>query len=275
MASPTRLIALTLVGIALVCWLGAGIAQAGGLIEFPNLTERAEPERLSGYLARPDGAGPFPAVVVLHGCSGFLPRYAAIADDLKSEGYVALAVDSFGPRGIERCRLPFVEQGTDGFAALGYLSQQRFVDPDRVAILGYSMGGTSALRDVERGTASISKRSFQAAVTYYPWCGDSKAPIVPTLVLIGASDDRTPAALCRKLAAQPPDGSPPIDLTVYPGAYHSFNFREFQPGTRRSGHWFEYNEPAATDAWQKVRTFLAASLGRAATDEPGTTEGAR
>jgi dienelactone hydrolase len=251
--------------IALVLGCHPGLAQAGSLIEFPNVSERATPEPLLGYLARPDGAGPFPAVVVLHGCSGFLALYAAIADELKAEGYVALAIDSFGRRGIERCRLPFVEQGPDSYAALEYLSQQRFVDPDRIAVLGYSMGGTSALRDVERGmVAPVSGRSFRAAIAYYPWCGDTRTPIgVPTMILIGESDERTPAELCRKLAAQPHAGGPPIDLTVYPGAYHSFNVREFQPGIRRSGQWVEYNEAAATDAWQKVRAFLATNLAGA------------
>jgi dienelactone hydrolase len=258
------------VAIALVFGLGTGIAHGGSLIEFLNISEQAKPERLLGYLARPDGPGPFPAVVVLHGCNEFFGRYVAIADDLKSEGYVALAVDSFGPRGIERCRLPFVEQGTDAYAALDHLSQQRFVDPDRIAVLGYSMGGTSALRDVERGMiAPVSKHTFQAAIAYYPWCGNTRATIVvPTMILVGALDDRTPAELCRKLAAEPREGSPPIDLTVYPGAYHSFNVRDFQPGIRRSGHWVEYNEPAATDAWAKVRAFLAVNLGSGTPDKP-------
>jgi dienelactone hydrolase len=251
--------------VALALGLHAGGAQAGSLIEFPNLTERATPEHLLGYLARPDGPGPLPAVVILHGCGGFFSRFAAIADDLKSESYVALAVDSLGPRGIARCRLPFVEQGIDAYAALEYLSRQSFVDPDRVAVLGYSMGGTSALRDVERRPiAPMSGRSFRAAIAYYPWCGDSRAPIgVPAMILIGGSDDRTPAELCRKLVAEPHEGSPAIDLTVYPGAYHGFNVPEFQPGIRRSGYRLEYNEPAAADAWEKVRAFLAANLGSA------------
>jgi dienelactone hydrolase len=128
------------------------------------------------------------------------------------------------------------------------------------------------LRDVERGMiAPMSKRSFRAAIAYYPWCANIRATLgVPTMILIGGSDDRTPAELCRQLAARPHEGSPPIDLTVYPGAHHSFNVREFQPGIRRSGHWVEYNEAAATDAWRKVRAFLAANLGTGATDKPGT-----
>jgi dienelactone hydrolase len=93
-----------LLATALVVWLTPGAVRAGGLIEFPNVSEQAKPERLLGYLARPDGPGPFPAVVVLHGCAGFFPGYAAIADDLKLAGYVALAVGAARRRRpVQRC----------------------------------------------------------------------------------------------------------------------------------------------------------------------------
>ena len=91
--------------------LGAGVAAAGTLVQFPNLPGQT-PAKLVGYLVRPDtglslilGGGSadsarHPAVVVLHGCSGFSSHSAAIADRLGSWGYVALTVDSLGPRGI-------------------------------------------------------------------------------------------------------------------------------------------------------------------------------
>jgi dienelactone hydrolase len=54
--------------------------QAGSLVEFDNVSEHAKPAQLFGYLARPDGAGPFPAVVVLHGCGGISSDSIGIAD---------------------------------------------------------------------------------------------------------------------------------------------------------------------------------------------------
>jgi dienelactone hydrolase len=261
-----------LLATALVVWLTPGAVRAGALIEFPNVSEQAKPERLLGYLARPDGPGPFPAVVVLHGCAGFFPGYAAIADDLKLAGYVALAVDSLGPRGVaDQCDVLFIEQAIDAYAALKYLSRQSFVDSGRVAVLGYSMGGGSALDDVQRGVLDeLFRGKFAAAIAYYPWCrGRSAIVYAPTMILIGTADDWTPAEACRDLVAQPHGASAPVDLTVYPGAHHGFNFRELQPGIRRFGHWLEYNEPAAADAWEKVRAFLAASLGSGTADKPG------
>src|ERR1700738_3466339 len=66
---------LVLVCAALLLWLGVGMAGAGALITFPNVNENAQPSLLPGYLAKPDGSGPFPAVVVLHGCGGFFFSY--------------------------------------------------------------------------------------------------------------------------------------------------------------------------------------------------------
>ena len=150
-----RAVNLVLMSVTISLWLTAGTGQAGALVEFPNVSEKLQPPHLLGYLARPDGSGPFPAVVVLHGCNGFSGASATIADRLKSLGYVALTIDSLGPRNSSsECGHFFIGQATDAYAALRYLSQQPFVDPDRVAVLGNSMGGSSALFDVERGQRS-------------------------------------------------------------------------------------------------------------------------
>ena len=164
-------------GLALA--LGVGAAHAGALIEFPSFDERVYPSHLLGYLTRPDGAGPFPAVVVLHGCPGFFGGYAEIADQLKSWGYVALVVDSFGPRGLgPRCGIGSPEQPTDAYAALRYLSQEPSVDAARIAVLGYSMGGDSALSTVDlRPIDPPSPEKFAAAVVYYPWCRGRSAMV--------------------------------------------------------------------------------------------------
>jgi len=142
--------------IVIAFWIAAHRAHAGSVIEFSNL-ERGEPPQLLGYLARPDlglpaylggnttGSGPYPAVVVLHGCSGFSSHDTVIADQIASWGYVVLAVDSLTPRGIDsRCGGPTLPgQALDAYAALRYLSRLAFVDPARVAVLGGSMGGSS------------------------------------------------------------------------------------------------------------------------------------
>jgi dienelactone hydrolase len=269
-ALPLRLLAA-----ALLVWLGGGTASAGSLVEFPNVSER-EP-KLLGYLARPAGDGPFPAVVVLHGCGGFAAGGSLqLADQLKDWGYVALMVDSLGPRGLATaCGGPFLDQPGDAYAALRYLSQQSFVAPERIAVLGNSMGGYSALYAVDRDLMAQYFRRFtdrfRAAVAYYPSCGiPATLMTAPALILIGEADDWTSAERCRQMVAHArPDGAP-IALTVYPGAYHGFNFAMLKPGRSSLGHWLEYNESAAKDAEEKVRAFLATALGTAATERPAT-----
>jgi len=220
---------ISLLAIGLALLLGSGAASAGTLVKFPNLPGQT-PANLSGYLARPDsglsaelgicdyrGEGPFPAVVVLHSCIGLTGHFTGIADRLSSWGYVALAVDSFGPRGISsRCGSGGIEQAFDAYAALRYLSQLDFVDPARVAVLGESLGGYAALYAVERDMAARDfAERFRAAIVYYPLCGFPAASMTaPTLILIGEADEASPAERCREMVAHArPDGAP-ITLTV-------------------------------------------------------------
>jgi dipeptidyl aminopeptidase/acylaminoacyl peptidase len=146
---------------------------------------------LSGELYRPAGDGPFPAVVMLHGCGGRFSRTVedGFGPDFTALGYVLLIVDSFGPRGVRhRCtgEGPPVDRVMDAYGALLYLAEQRFVDADRIAVVGYSQGAMVALSAVElNGAATLFDRHFRAAVAYYPLCGDI-AVGAPTVIPVTA-----------------------------------------------------------------------------------------
>ena len=95
---------------------------------------------LLGYLARPDGPGRLPAVVLLHGCSGFTPHDTEAAWTLKSWGYVGLALDSLGNANMCAESGGAGAEARDAYAALRYLGAQGFVAADRVAVMGYWAG---------------------------------------------------------------------------------------------------------------------------------------
>ena len=223
--------------LAALAILGAGLAHAGG-----------EPVRLPGpgielvgRLYRPEGQGPFPAIVMLHGCSGLWGKggeptasFAFWAEHFRARGYMALLLDSFGPRGEreictqEKRRVsPAKDRPRDAYAALAWLGARADVDSGRVDLIGWSNGGAAVLHTVKAGAPGRLEGGarFRAAVAFYPGCADlAKAPFRPTgplLIQSGGADDWTPARYCETLAAGAPAGS--VEIDVYPGAHHSFD----------------------------------------------------
>jgi dienelactone hydrolase len=220
---------------------------------------------IQGYLTKPDGRGPFPAVVLLHTCLGLPANRQSIADDFARWGYAALFVDDFAGRGLkETCAVDFGEAVADAYAALAYLSKRPFVDRKRIAVVGWSQGGDTALKIASSRLAVPSGAKFKAAAAFYPPCdnlGDARLTM-PTLILIGEADDVTPAADCRRLAkAQPGDGAD-VRLVVYPAAAHGFDNPEFAGGVRVYGMSLRYDRDAAERAKSELRDFLAKRLAR-------------
>jgi len=224
----------------------------------------AEMPPLLGYLGRPELAGKLPAVVVLHWCSGFGRHDIAAALTLKSWGYVSLAPDSLGEANLCDRDSGATAEALDAYAAQRWLARQDFVDPDRIAVVGYSMGGAAVLDVVEQELFAPGQPAhFRAAVAYYPACRSSNGNLtIPTLILIGGRDDWTPAEACQKMVAhesdigvtRSPGAGIPAKLVVYPTATHAFDAPE--PSHRYLGHFIEHDAEAAQDAEIQMRTFL-------------------
>jgi poly(3-hydroxybutyrate) depolymerase len=110
--------------LALLC-LSCATYQSVSFKSEPAAEDSLE---ISGNLYKPEGNGPFPAVVVLHGCAGIDDHFRAWAEQLKKWGYVALIVDSFGPRGVDRVcghsyKVPDIIRAADSYGAAIYLKQ--------------------------------------------------------------------------------------------------------------------------------------------------------
>ena len=234
-------------------------------------TPKAASETIEGYLSKPEGDGPFSAVVYLHGCDGLskdAPKF--VAQFVTGLGYVSLTVDSFATRGIkDACTKPMpalmlARQG-DALGALSYLSNLPFVDSQRIAVIGYSQGAMVALLLASNHQAEIfdvpRDRKFKAAVAYYPLCSvASEELVVPALIMIGELDDWTPAMDCERWMKRRADRGAPVKLIVYPGAYHAFGSPAFADGREYLGHWLKYDPAAAAQSAQEMRSFLAAQF---------------
>ncbi|MGW9331102.1 dienelactone hydrolase family protein [Bosea sp. NPDC055594] len=226
---------------------------------------------ITGYLSKPAGHGRHPAIVLLHGCGGLSTFHRREAETIRDWGYAVLAPDSFTPRGMKDACVPerrdMAPRVEDAFGALSYLSKLPFVDPTRIAILGYSHGGGVALRIAMQSHKTLYEMpddlGFKAAATYYPPCEIlTERLVIPTLILIGDRDDWTLASDCEAAARRQVGGPVSLRVTVFPGVYHSFNFPGFAEPRQIYGHWSKFDEAASERAISELREFLEQRLAR-------------
>lgn len=216
----------------LLAGLRAGLAQQPTPVTFP--ADDAAHTQITAYLMRPEGSGPFPAVVGLHGCGGLLgkngelrSRHVDWGQRLVAAGYAVLFPDSYGSRrlmsqcGVSPPALTARDRVADVRGAADWLARQPYVDPRKLALIGWSAGGSTVIWATAPRAAPTGV-DFRAAFAFYPGCrGFLRAPWTPRLplsILIGESDDWTPAAPCAELASR-------WDCVYmgFPGAYHGFD----------------------------------------------------
>jgi dienelactone hydrolase len=246
---------------AVLTLAGMASARAEEVVAFETAGSGAAKTAVRGYLTRPRGSGPFPAVVLLHSCLGLPSSRAAIGQMIAGWGYIALFVDDFSTRGLkETCSVDFNDALPDGFGALAFLARQTDVDRKRVAAVGFSQGGDTALA-IAGAPEGSGDLAFKAAAAFYPPCENREDARLrlPTLILVGAADQVTPAGACRKLAAAQPGAKPAV--VVYPGAGHCFDDPSFAGGKRVLGMWLAYDRAATGRAYDALHEFLAARLG--------------
>ena len=280
---------LSVLFVAAVWVLSGATASAQELVHFPSLDGQTT---LDGYVYRVAGGGRHPAIVGLHGCSGMflrnggvLPSEFAWAYLFNQRGWDVVLVDSFGPRHHgEMCSIGGFDLGIyharplDAYGALAWLQAQDFVQPDRIAALGWSQGGAVVLMTVgepSRGRpANLTGPDFRAAVAFYPGgCRADREPAgwttkIPLLVLQGEADVWTPAAPCKAFIEGAAARGANAEIVMYPGAYHAFDSpnltkRELPDYITRAGVIpIIATDPAArADSQQRVSAFFARYLG--------------
>lgn len=289
MPSASRLVAAGFQAGLLLLWCGAAAAQQ--FVHFPSIDDNGPgqpPTMLDGYLFRPTGDENHPALVFLHGCGGlFNPARNDIqlrdrdwAAELNRRGYVVLMVDSFRPRHESEMCTPqsfdreiYLQRPRDAYGALLFLQAQPFVRPDRIGVVGWSEGGGVVLFSIREPSlgrpARLPQGDFRAAVAFYPASCDQKkqqvmwASQIPLLVLVGAGDVWTPAPACKQLVDGAVARGSPIEMQIYPGAYHDFDWPDMpvheSPRYRTAAGVvpIQGTDPAARqDALTRVPAFL-------------------
>ena len=248
---------------------------------------------LVGYLFRSQGAhaARMPAVVMMHGRGG---AYSSATDgDYSAEtlsrrhqqwghlwaqqGYLAILVDGFGPRGYPQgfprfsydSRPEALNEVTvrplDAYGALIWLRKRDDVMADRIALQGWSNGGSAALATMAQasapGIAALTPvTGFRGALVFYPACGlkgqfdDGLVPYAPVRVFQGADDEQVSPRRCGELVDRSRTRGADIQITLYPGATHDFD----DPGKDRQS--VPANAAAAADVTPRAIAFFAGIL---------------
>jgi len=271
-----------------ISWVLAGILIIGTVtlstaedVTFQGTTKTKAGDfvMLQGKLTKPQGNGPFPAIVMLHGCRGIDKAQDAWAGRFASWGYVALQVDSLAARGQkEICATPFIipfpTRVQDAYDSKAYLGGLPFVDRNRIAVAGWSHGGALTIASVSPRNylawatinltfATLSRKPeapFRAAIAFYPWIcvaqlNDSEAPL---LILTGDLDPFAPLAFLK--TNMPSEKTPyEVILKVYPGASHTFDSEGLDTVTP-VGFRLKYDPAATADAAVQAKDFLGKHL---------------
>lgn len=217
-------------------------------------------------LARPAGDGPHAALLVLHEIFGLNDDMRRITDHLAEMGYVALAPDLYsggGPRAVCLTRVltdVAFAQGRGTLArldaGLAHLGGLEGVDPDRLGVIGFCMGGGFAMAMAARGGVKVASVNYGQV----PKKLDASCPVVASF---GATD-RVFASHAARLESHLAALGVDHDVKLYPGVGHSFMSKDNQPAwaarlpnPMNVGH----DEAAAADSWTRISAFFERHLG--------------
>ncbi|KSV80851.1 hypothetical protein N181_28800 [Sinorhizobium fredii USDA 205] len=252
---------------------------------FQGDTANAVAVTLTGQLRFPSWNERLPAVILLHGTnkSGAVARWAEF---LNRMGVATFRLDSFGGRGIGEVeihpsRLSFLAQFYDTYRAVDVLAAHPRIDPSRIAVMGFSRGGSAALYTSMRRFQTLhgpSKTRIAAHISFYPACNiqfvdELDVADAPIREFHGAADDTTLPAACREYVTRLNDGGKDAVMTEYRGAYHGFDVPDARPGfvggaqTSRNCQRREENGKIVNVATGKPFTYTDACM------EPGETRG--
>ena len=228
-------------------------------------------------------------VVALHGCGGMYAtkglregqlnaRHQAMANLLLAEGYNAVFPDSFTPRGetqlctqkIGSRKIDQTERRADALGTVAWVASQPWAQPNRIALLGWSHGGSAVLSATDSKRADVSGQAVKpvVAVAFYPGCAaairSGYKPSAPLVLMLGEKDDWTPPAPCIALGKDVG-----AEVNVYADSFHDFDnpvgevrLRKDVPNGVNPGQGVHVgpNPVAREQAYARLKVLLAKAL---------------
>ncbi len=261
--NPIRGLRAALLALGVLCGSGGAVAQTAvadfkagpgnGEYSFASWTPKtlaelmrgqgsAEAQNSTGHLFLPPGDAKVPAVLLVHGSGGI---YNAMLDfwpkAFNAAGIAVFSMDSFGPRGVkstaeDQSQVAFAADTADAFAALKLLATHPRIDPQRIAIMGFSRGGITVQRTaVERIIASQKLPDGLRFAAHLPVYSGGCVGVfrlrvkpgvfskAPQLWIHGNADDYTGLAPCEAYAKHIAEAGTPVEFVVLEGAGHKFD----------------------------------------------------
>lgn len=258
-------------------------------LEFPkDASELSVFSPISMGIWKPAGDGPFPAVVLVHSCGGLKQQLGHWRKEALKRGYVAFIIDAFTSRGSPNCRpVPPITMGRgveDVLDAAAHLRTFPFVDPSRIATIGFSWGGMAGLVAASPSYTAENAPGLApvaASVNLYPACYigpfgkftgyEYLRPDIatPTLLLLGGRDNETPPEEClSRMPALQARGAQ-VEVHVFKEATHCWDcsdqHNQFWSPPWAGGHQvvYSYDSAITDESVERAFEFLARRLGSA------------
>jgi dienelactone hydrolase len=194
------------------------------------------PATVTGEFRVAQGEGRLPVVIMIHGSGGIGANIEPWTQQFNAMGVSTFVIDGFTGRGLTSVntdqallgRLNFI---VDIYRALAIVAKHPRVDPERIALMGFSRGGQAVLyASVNRFQKlwNTSGAQFAAYIPFYPDCAtsyltDDDVAAKPIRIFHGMPDDYNPVASCKAYVGRLRDAKRDVVLTEYPDAQHGFD----------------------------------------------------
>lgn len=226
----------SLLAIALLAASASSVVALPEEVSFATRTETNSSLPIRGHMLKPDGQGPFPAIIFLHGHWGVLPDHFPRLRYYVDHGYVVLLIDSNSVNDSEGRRRQYAtgaysdaDQAQDAHRAKEYLGSLQYVNPNRIGVVSWGGGAlyaASRTPSLQNGVRFEVERSnaFAAAAAFYPDCVAELISLdAPLLILIGANDTDSSVSYCQKMKLIG-HSERTFEVYVEPGAAHGFDW---------------------------------------------------